>query len=54
MASGERVYVRRHRSISAGPVNGAGRSPAQADLILAPGTVCQRPGTSLLMTPATR
>ena len=54
MASSQRVYVCSSRPISAVPVTRTREATAQADMILVPGTVCQRPGTSLLMTPATR
>jgi len=54
MASSQRVYVCRSRSISARPVTAPGEVAPRPTWFSPPVTAGRRPGTSLLMTPATR
>ena len=53
-ATGQRVYVCRSRSISARPITAPGEVAPRPTWFSSPVTAGQRPGTSLLMTPATR
>ncbi len=54
MVSSQRVYVRSLRSISARRVTETRDVGPRQTWFSSPVAVCQRPGTSLLMTPATR
>ena len=54
MASSQRVYVRRFRSISARSVTEPGEGAPRQTWFSLPDAACQRSGASLLMTPATR